>query len=221
MKKFLKIAAAALALLIITGCSGAYSAKNAKELVKWNLDSIYLGVHDPEYIVSTGSTAAELAAGYEDGIVFEVEYFAGYAGIEYLTDDIKEELIEIYKEIYTHSSYEVGESVRTDEDTYTVSVTVYPIDVIELLLEDYENYLDDFYEKYALADVEAMTEEEYAEYDHEWALGMVAALRAQLPKIGNLSGETLSMRVELSDDGYWAINEEDFMEVDWVIISYP
>ena len=89
------------------GCGGGYSEEDAASLVKWNLESIYLGEHDPAFISSTRSTEEELDASYEEGIFAEVDFFIYYVDIEYPTEEIRNELAEVYKEIYSKSKFEV------------------------------------------------------------------------------------------------------------------
>ena len=61
----------------------------------------------------------------------EVNYFMQFFGIEYPTDEITQELTELYKEIYSHSKYEVGEAADVSENTYGVPLTIYPIDIMQ------------------------------------------------------------------------------------------
>ena len=220
MKKFIAMFVLAAMLLSFAGC-GVYTAKNAHDLVKGNLDSFYMGIHDPEYLARVESTEEECEAIHIDLVESEAEYFAVYAEIEYLTDDIKAELAGIFEELYSNSKYTVGETRRVDENTFTVNVELYPFDIIERVEANYFDYLDDFITKYEYADVESMTDEEYMEYDYDWAVAITNALKAQLPNLGYKDAVTIIMEVVYNEaGGYWEISDDSWDEFLYAIIYY-
>ena len=100
-------------------------------LVQGNLDELYLGQYNEDFLQLVDITEAEAEQNYLDGLDVEAQFFAQYFLIENLTDDIKAEIVDLYKEIYSHSRYEVGEATEVDEDTYGVPVTIYPIDIMQ------------------------------------------------------------------------------------------
>ena len=220
MKKLIAIFVLTAIMLSFAGC-GTFTAKDAHDFVKGNLDSYFMGVHEKTFLITVGSTAAECEAEHQLFIEGEAEYFAEYAEIEYLTDDIKAELIEIFDEVYSKSKYTVGETQRVDENTFTVSVELYPIDIIEKLEANYVDYLDDFVAKYENVDVESMTDAEYMEYDYDWAVAMTNALKTQLPNLGYKDSVTIVMEVVRDEsDGLWVIGDASVEEFIYAIISY-
>lgn len=209
-------------LLSFAGCGGGYSEEDAASLVKWNLESIYLGEHDPAFISSTRSTEEELDASYEEGIFAEVDFFIYYVDIEYPTEEIRNELAEVYKEIYSKSKFEVKGAERVDEITFKIETEIYPIDIMEHLLMNYEDYLTDLYAEYADVDMENMTMAEYQEYDEKWAACLIEALRAQIPEMGYNAPETVTVEVKyLEDEEVWQMTDESFSEFDARVIEYP
>ncbi len=222
LKRFFAVIICFALLLSFTGCSSGISPTEAKNLVQNNLDSVYLGHHDTTYMTEIGKTYAQLDEEYIGGIEVEAETFAYYTDITNLSEEGKKELVEIYKEIYSHSSYTVGEAERTDENTYSIDVVVYPIDVIERLLENYEDYLDEFYNKYAETDFEAMSPAEEEEFERDWEKAIIKAFRAQLSDIGYNAPETVNIEVKYyEDEQCWMISDETFMKFDEVVICYP
>ncbi|MBQ3010332.1 MAG: hypothetical protein IJD81_03960 [Oscillospiraceae bacterium] len=192
-----------------------------KLLVQGNLDEIYLGVFDDKYLALVDGSEASAQEIYDEGMAYEAEYFCYYFDVEYPTDAFLQELIDVYKEIYGHSKYKVGDASKLDETTYVVKLTVSPIDIMELVLDAVENgAADSFYDKYANVNVEAMTEAEYQAYDEEWAYMILDILRDQLPNIGYLEEETLAVQIVLEND-VWMIGDSDLSTIDSLIIAYP
>ena len=65
-----------------------------------------------------------------------------------------------------------------------------------------------------------MTEEEYAAYEEEWFQLILDTLEAKLPELGYLEPQTQVVQVTLDDDGLWGFNEQDFYNLDVLIIDY-
>lgn len=215
LKKWLAAAAgAALCMALLSGCGGLFSAK---ALVQGNLDLVYLNQYTDEYLKSVNLTAEEAAEQYEAGIAVEVGYFVEYFNIELdLCDDsIEPQITELYHEIYDHSKYEVGEETKND-DYYLVELTVYPIDIMQKVVEeDAEDFVADMQDRY-MAD-EFTTEEEY---ETAWAQGIIDLVSARLDSIGYLEPETISVQVGPDSDGVYCIADNDFTRIDGLIISY-
>ena len=45
-------------------------------------------------------------------------------------------------------------------------------------------------------------------------------LRELIPSLGYLEEQSLVVQVTLGDDNYWSLNEDDFNNLDWLIIDY-
>ena len=129
-KPLLALVLAAVMALSLAGC-GTLMTDSVGALVQGNLDELYLGQYNEDFLQLVDITEAEAEQNYLDGLDVEAQFFAQYFLIENLTDDIKAEIVDLYKEIYSHSRYEVGEATEVDEDTYGVPVTIYPIDIMQ------------------------------------------------------------------------------------------
>ena len=69
-------------------------------------------------------------------------------------------------------------------------------------------------------DVDAMTDEEYAAYDAEWCrLGIDLTLE-KLPEAEYLEAQSKVVQITLGDDNYWSLDEQDFSDLDWLILDY-
>ena len=225
MKKAKTAAALALVLalaLSLAGC-GTAMADASKMLVQGNLDELYLGKYDPDFLTMVDSTEAEAQTNYEDGIGVEVDYFIRAFGIEYPTDDVRAELTELYKEIYSHSKYEVGDATKVSEDTYGVPLTIYPIDIMEKVAEQLDAAATALQEQYTDEQLYAISTDEqaYIEYDYAWAQMLLGLVRDNIGSIGYLDPVDIVVQVSQGSDEVWTIDDNDFQRIDTEIISYP
>ena len=217
-KRALALAAALVLALSLAGC-GTLMTDSVKTLVQGNMDELYLGKYDEAYLELVDSTAEESEQNYLGGLEYEAEYFAQYFNVENLTDEIKAEIVELYKEIYSHSKYEVGEASKVDETTYGVKVTIYPLDVMQKVLEESDAAIEELNAQFT--EEQLATEEGYAEYDAAWARMFISLCREKLSDVGYLEPEEIVVQVVQDPaDGLWTISENDFQRVDSYIIAY-
>ena len=221
------ILAAVLALgLIACGSTAEPQDKPSMEeltilLVQGNLDEIYLGKVSQAYLDLIGSTEAEAKETYEEGLAYEAEYFADYFDIDILSDSLKAQIMDLYREIYSHVRYTVGNASKLDENTYVVKVDVEPINVMELATDSEAAATAEFFEKYAGVDIESMTDEEYEAYDADWAQAVIAMVKEQLPLLGYKPNASLAVQIVRSDNGAWQISDDDMNALDEQMIYYP
>lgn len=223
MKKLLALALAALMILSLTACSGLVDKATELQmaaLVQGNIDELYLGKFDADYLKSVNSTEEEAKAYYEDGLATEAEYFAYYFGIEFFTDDLKAELMDLYREIYSHSSYTVGAASTLDDTTVVVKVDVQPIDIFVQVVDGFEAYAADFYAKYTSDVVEAMDDAAYQAFDAEWAKLVLDRCYEKLETIGHEETTSLAVQVVLQDE-IWRISDDSMADIDTAMITYP
>lgn len=222
MRKIISIILLAVMLLSLCACGTSFEDK-VTALVQGNIDSIYLGVNSEEYVKLVGSTEAELREGYEDGLDAEAEVFAYYFDIEYLDDDLKNEIIDMYKVIYSNSKYVVNPASKLDDNTYAVKLEIFPIDIIDLVTDDvvWEAGLEEWNEKYAEVDIDTMTEEEYMQYDRDWAEAIINMFYEQMPNLNYMDSKTIVIQVVKDTDGAWTISDDDMSTIDELIIYYP
>ena len=216
LKKWLAATVCAVMIAaILAGCSQA-SSFDPKVLLQGNLDAQYLNKYSDEYLNSIVNTKEELEEAYANGLDYEADYFIEYFGIEIdkCDDSIKTEITDMYKEIYGYAKYEVGEVTKSD-DTYLVSLTIYPIDIVQKIVdEDWEAFSASWQADDTLYD---MTEEEF---ETTWAESVIELFKARIDTIGYLDPETISVQIVKDDDGVYTISENDFQRIDSLIIQY-
>lgn len=220
MKKALALLLVLAAILSLAACGGAFE-KSITTLVQGNIDVLYLGKFDEAYLKLTNSTEEECRQDYLDGLEVEAEYFAYYFGIDIMDEELTDEVVELYKEIYSHSQYSVGEASKLDDSTYAIKITVAPIDIVEQVADDFDNGTADFFTKYAEADPNAMTDEEYAQYDRDWADAIITMFYEHMPTLGHKEEQSIVIQVVKEADNRWAISDDDMLNIDNLILYYP
>ena len=218
MKK-MKVIAIVLAVVLCMGLLSGCGSFSATELVKNNLDLIYLNQYTDDYLTRVGLDKEQADQEYEDGLEVEAEYFASTFDIDLdiCGDEIRQQIIDLYRQIYTHSKYEVGAESRSG-DTYLVQLTVYPIDIFQKVNdEDAEAFLADMQERADAGEFVNMTDDEY---EVVWAQAIIDMVSARIDSIGYLDPQTISVQVVKGEDNVYVIDDSDFNRIDSLIIAY-
>lgn len=216
LKLFSIFAVMAFCLAGLAACGGGF---DPAALLKGNLDVIYLGECDDSHLKSVNLTKEEAQEYYEDGILVEAEWFADYFDCDYsnLTEATQQRIVDMYKQIYSHSKYEIGETSKSGE-TYLVSLTVYPLDVISKFVnEDYETFYANMETRSNAGEFDAMSD---AEFDEAWIVAILDAIAPRLDNVGYLEPETISVQIAKDSDGYYTITDNDFGRIDNMMIKY-
>lgn len=217
MKRIISLLlAAVMSVALLTGCS---SGVPAKELVQGNLDAVYLGKFSAEYLKMVDTTEEQAKKDYETGIDTEVEYFAQYFSIDLslCSDNIREQIADLYRQIYAKSKYEVGNETVNDE-TYLVELTIYPIDIFSKITEDDATEL--YNSLQARVDNGEFDEMSDAELEEVWAQAVIDLVSSRISTIGYLDAQTISVQVTKDDKDIYSIDSGDFDRIDALIIQY-
>lgn len=211
-----------LALLIpLSACGGGMSADNAKLYVQGVLDENYLGKADPDFLKLIDSSEEEVAEVYDGSLETEAQFFLdSFVESELPQEDqdrLLEELTAMYRQVYSHSKYTVDSASEMDDTTFSVKVTVEPIDIFHLVADELSNgAADELNSHYP----DQMTDEEYLAYELEWVELFMDLTYEKLPQLGYLEPSTTLVQVALGDDDYWTIPDDDFWSLDAMIIDY-
>lgn len=227
--KWAAMAGAVVLTLTLTACGSInlnFGGQEARmqAYVQGYLDLTYKGQFNQDYMKEMDLTEEEAQERYEQGIQVEVDFFENSVGIiDYPTDQINQRLMELYKEIYSHSDYTVVSSNKLESGNYAVEVTVRPIDIMtNFTPDDFQEVFTQILSDMGITTQEqlnAMSEEEYQKVDAQYAQKVLDLVEAQLPNIGN--GEEKSFTVQIKDDGdIWNPSQDDFDSIDMAIIDY-
>jgi len=211
------ICALLCAVMLVCSLTGCLATFDAKAYVQGNLDVVYLNKVTDEYLKIVSNSKEELNDIYEQGLEVEADYFASYFDfdMDLAPEGTFERIVEVYRQIYAYSKYEVGEPTKSGDD-YLVSVTIYPIDIMQQI--NNEGWAEFEADWMAMSEtLSAMTDEELEAAWTEMILDMV---ESYIPKIGYLEPETISVQIVKGDDGAYVISDNDFGRIDTLIIQY-
>ena len=226
MKKLIRrLGALALALgmgltLAACGVRSGLSKRDAEIYVDGLLREIYLGEFDADYLRLVGLDEGEARKAYDSGLDTEAAFFMGLYDIEYPAEETRQEIRELYTQIYQHAKFEVVSAAEQDDGSFSVKVEVEPIDIVRLVDEDWAEGVQPFYEEYPREMQGALEDEAYRAMDARWAGLVLELYQEKLPQTGNLAKQTVTVQLERSRDGNYAMTSEDLGRLNESIIDY-
>lgn len=235
-KHILTLSLAALMILGLAGCRDGdkISTEDAKKCVQIEMDTTYKGQFSGFVEFYSNVTTSDAREQYDSKIEYEAEYFMGIYGIPSPEDqnttltpsDMQlHQARELYKQIYAKADYTVASSSKQDDGTFAVKVNVRPLDIIKLVDDNFEDGFEAFWAKFDNVDVDSMSDDEYIDwytnvFAPEYYDTLLNLLETQIPNIGTLAEKNIVIQVQLSEDGSLFISNEDFSNLDWLIIDY-
>ena len=209
-KKRVAIICVLAAVLLLAGCGGGFDASG---YVRGVLNNIYLG-DSAEYTKMVDITEEEAAEEYEQGIEVEADFFLQYYVIGEVSDDVYQQIVDMYKTIYQQSKFEVQEAIKNGDD-YNVEVLISPIDVIVNSEEDISAAVDEFV---AAADP--------ADYPDDLSINdalariVVDVINGNMPELGWQDQKSIIVKVEKDDAGYYGLSSDAISQLDQDMIAY-
>jgi len=104
---------------------------DAKRYVQGCLDSSTKEKYD-DFVAMTNMKKEDAQMVYDERILKAVEI----VGANKFGEELEAQYIEMYKSIFANHKYEVGEAVKNEDGSYTVSVTTYSLKVFEGTMEN-------------------------------------------------------------------------------------
>ncbi len=221
-----------LALVVLALCVAVLAAacgvsrKDASVFVKGELDAVYQGVYNEDYLeLVEGMTREDAEEKYKANVSAEAEYLLYYfLDVEYPDEAVTAKAESLVKEIYSHAQYTVGEADKLKSGDFVVEVTLSPIEIMPLLSEESfaENWQAACAEKGVTTQeqLNSISEEEYAAIDAVYAMAMLAEVEALLPQLSYGEDQDIMIQLELGSDNYYSLVEEDWQYLDGVMIDY-
>lgn len=223
MNRQQKMTAAVMAALLLAGCSGRETDR-MMSYIQGYLDLTYRDMLDEGYAEITGLSKEDADQQYEDGLDLETDFFIeNIARISDPTDEIRQEIHDMYARIYSYSSYTVDSCSLLSDGSYSVTVTVHPIDLLTRFTPDDFNQV--FIEVLnsrgvnSAMDLYGLSKEDYAAADQEYAEKIIEMISDEIDAAGYSEARTASVKISEEGDA-WEMDEEDITQIDTWIIDY-
>lgn len=224
-----RVAALMVSLCLTASLTACGGGETSEELTKEDalvyvaglLEENYYGTASDEYMKLVGIDEDDVEATYHQSMEVGVEFFIYNYSIESPTDKLREDLEEMYEEIYSQAKFQVVSAAQQEDGSYSVKVTVSPLNIAHLAEETLEEALEPWYEKYPTEVLEEMDEDSLKAADEEWAKIIYNAYQDKLDEMGYLSEQSISVQLEMDEDGYYCITNDDFYRLDALTLDYP
>ncbi len=241
MKKTVRTKIFAMALtgamllsLAACGAGKGMSTEEASQCVQAELDTTYKGQFQAFVELYDNVTTEDAKDQYNaniEGEAYNLLYGLGPEMPDGSGDSVEPSEMqlhrakEIYKSIYVKADYTVASSTKQDDGTFAVKVTIRPLDVLHLLSDNFETGFEEFWTKFDAVDTESMSDEEF----ENWYLTVFAAeyydtlldlLEEQVDSTGYLEEKSIVIQVQQSEDGALFFSDEDWVNLDSLIIDY-
>ena len=215
MKHIKRIAAAVLALcalLALTACGGLQEKVESKLwetaapiLVQGNMDLLYKGVCDENYLKLVNSTQEDCLPYYEENMALQAQAIMAAFEINDVNNNQSDRFIDIMKQVYAKADYTIGAASQVDDSHFLVDVTVTPLNFPAQVYDNLDIGLMTFFNTYGeLTDeqLNAMSDQEYIQYEETWATGIHNACRVSVKDGPDTLAENGSYRAaEMAMDG--------------------
>ena len=207
----------------LAACSGV-TPEDAETYIQGLLDASYLGQYDPEYLELADITEEEAREeDYEWNTAAEAEILREYLAIQ-STETAVQQSVDLIKEIYARSKYEVGAASKLEDGSYAVTVSIQPMDI----LIRYQNQTDvneiwmTVLAEHGVMDqaaLDAMSDEEYMALEDIYAAAVLDGIQALVPEMGYGPEQSVVLQLQLEGDTYTLVGT-DWQHLDSMMIDY-
>lgn len=225
-RRLLCLLLSAAALLSLAACTSPLEEKLweilTPTLVQGDLDALYLGEFNENYLDLTGASEEDCQSAYEQNPL----PFGGHLRpvLRHHEPDGRSprDVEDLYREIYARAHYSVVGAVQIDETHYTVTVNVEPMDFFTPVLDGFDDAMAGFRARWIdYVDVSRMTDEQYAAFELDWAQSVLAWCRRNLDGITYLPVQTVEISVTQDGDGLWSTDADSMQAFDEAVLYYP
>lgn len=212
IKKFTVMLMVCTMVISLTGCSLFDSkAKVYSRYVISLLDINYKNI-SKDYMTLTGVSQSDAEAVYVANMDYQAHNLMNYYGVKEVDDGtVLSEFYYLAQSIFSNANYEVTDVIQDDAtDSYTLEVTVYPLDTLEATYDQVVSYIENFNARVDEGDFNNTTE---VDYETEFAEGIIGILKSTVNNPGYMDPVVLQIPIQPSDD-YYYISDEDFLKID-------
>lgn len=222
-------------LLSLCSCGGkGMTTEDASKCVQVELDATYKGQFQPFVDFYDNVTTEDARNQYNDNVEGEASYFLYGFGPDALdgsgdsvepTDMQLHRAKELFEEIYAKAEYSIASSTKQDDGTFAVKLTIKPINILHLLSDNIEAGFEAFQAKYDAVDVESMSDEEFETwyvdvFARDYYDTLLDILEEQIPNIDYMDEKSIVIQVQNDEEEGLAFGDEDWKNLDNMIIDY-
>ena len=198
--------------VLLTGCFKDEKAAEYKNYIQAAMDASYLGRND-EYLVVADTTKEAAEELYEQTAEYLAKAIMKYNFVPY--DDISEDTInkyiELSKKSLTKSKYTINDGRKVD-GVYQVKVEITPIDIWEATNDEFEEYFEEFTNKYP--DLQSMSDDELLDVEEEYANKILEILTPYVEDMHYKDTVSKIVEIQFDDDGLYGISQDDWDDID-------
>lgn len=211
-KKFTVMLMTCVMIFSLTGCALFDSrAKVYSRYIISLLDINYKNI-SKDYSTLTGVSQSDAEAVYVANMDYQAHNLMNYYGVKEVDDGtILSEFYYLAQSIFSNAKYEVTDVKQNkDTDSYTLELTVYPLNTLETTYDQVVSYIESFNARVDEGDFNNTTE---VDYETEFAEGIIQLLKSTVNNPGYMDPVVLEIPIQPSDD-YYYITDEDFLKID-------
>lgn len=222
-RKLSLIMAAILVVLAFTACDGKSGSKaeaaRYTNYIEAIMDCSYRGELN-RYTEVVDATEAEAEEVYYSTVEYYAYELMAYNEVayDYVSEDLFNQYVELAKRVMAKAKYNVNEATKVEDD-YQVKVEIYPIDFNDITTEEIENYIDEFNKMLEGIDTTQLTEEQIIEYEEMYGQNVLSILEKYEDQIGYKDVVSKVVIIEVDEDGYYGISDEDWYDIDDYVVD--
>ena len=199
-------------LTYLTSCGSPFDRSG---YIQGMLDSTYKGIHEP-YATLVNETPKTLQDNYEQFIEREAKIWLQFCGINsenQLPEDLYTSIIQLIKDLYQHTAYNVADANRHG----VVVLTITSLDIYNAVYADVVKFNDDFKQRNNNYEFTDYTDDEFQKAYLE---PIIEIFRSHMEEPSYTEPVTLSIPVSQNHSGTFSISDEDVTAIYNALINY-
>jgi hypothetical protein len=208
-----------LLVLLLAGCGGEMSRYDAASYIEGLVHASYLGEGDAKYLDLVGLTQEEVREDFETGLDRDADWFFRVYRIEDVTGELREQVRDLFAQVYGLARVEVVSSLLQQDGSYAVKVMGAPVNIVRLVEQDWDRTTRDFFEEYPPEEVEKLSAYRRRRVDRLWGELVLSLYQDKLPESGGLDPVSMTLQLEKNDKGLYTLSDREFARLDSLILD--
>lgn len=206
----------------VTGCKDAGTKSEAliyKNYIEAVMDCSYHGETE-RYLEVVDAEESEAKEVYEGTVEYYAVQLMEYNAVssEYISEDLYNKYVELAGKIMAKTKYNVNEATKVNGE-YQVKIEIYPVDINDISYDDIEKCINDFEKQLDGVDTQALSDEEWAQYEEAYGENVYNVLSSYVDKIGYKDVVSKIVIIQLDEDGNYGLSEEEWYDIDDYVVD--